>query len=156
LLLEDPDFLILDEPTNHLDLSAREFVYGMVAAWRKGLIVVSHDRRLLSDVDQIAEMSSDGMKMYGGNFGFYREQRRIERNAAEQTLQGAQQRLKEARLAAKRTDWRHPADCRGRAEKKGRKHHRAAEGSPRAADLSRPAGSESSPPESAAGTPDHR
>ncbi|HZS05264.1 MAG TPA: ABC-F family ATP-binding cassette domain-containing protein [Blastocatellia bacterium] len=103
LLLEDPDFLILDEPTNHLDLSAREFVYGMVAAWRKGLIVVSHDRRLLSDVDQIAEMSSDGMKMYGGNFGFYREQRRIERNAAEQTLQGAQQRLKEARLAAQRT-----------------------------------------------------
>lgn len=54
LLLEEPDFLILDEPTNHLDLSARTFVYELVAGWKKGLLVVSHDRRLLSHLDQIA------------------------------------------------------------------------------------------------------
>jgi ATPase subunit of ABC transporter with duplicated ATPase domains len=103
LLLEDPDFLILDEPTNHLDLSARDFIYQLISEWKKGLIVVSHDRRLLSLVDQIAELGASGLNFYGGNFDFYREQRQIEREAAEGALVGAQQRLKEARLIAQRT-----------------------------------------------------
>ncbi len=106
LLLEEPDFLILDEPTNHLDLSAREFIYELVAGWKQGLLVVSHDRRLLSLVDQISEMSSAGLKVYGGNFDFYREQQRIERAAAEQALAGAQQRLKDARQIAQRAQER--------------------------------------------------
>lgn len=102
LLLEEPDFLILDEPTNHLDLSARKFVYDLVSAWKRGLIVVSHDRRLLSLVDQIAELSANGLKLCGGNFDFYQEQRNVERAAAEQSLASAAQRLKEARAIAQR------------------------------------------------------
>jgi ATPase subunit of ABC transporter with duplicated ATPase domains len=100
LLLEGPDFLILDEPTNHLDLSARDFIYHLISEWKRGLIVVSHDRRLLSLVDQIAELNANGVKFYGGDFDFYREQRQIERDAAETALVGAQQRLKEARSTA--------------------------------------------------------
>lgn len=102
LLLEEPDFLLLDEPTNHLDLEAREFVYDLISTWRKGLVVISHDRRLLSLVDQIAEMSSLGIRFYGGNFEFYRNQREVERDAAQQSLLGAKQRLKEAKLTAQR------------------------------------------------------
>jgi ATPase subunit of ABC transporter with duplicated ATPase domains len=102
LLLEEPDFLILDEPTNHLDLSARESVYDLIASWKKGLIVVSHDRRLLALLDQIAELNANGLKLYGGDYEFYRQQREIERNAAEETLQSARQRLKEAKLTAQR------------------------------------------------------
>jgi ATPase subunit of ABC transporter with duplicated ATPase domains len=102
LLLEEPDFLILDEPTNHLDLTSRESVYDMVASWKKGLVVVSHDRRLLALLDQIAELNANGLKIYGGDFEFYRQQREVERSAAEGTLQGARQRLKEAKLTAQR------------------------------------------------------
>jgi ATPase subunit of ABC transporter with duplicated ATPase domains len=102
LLLEDPDFLVLDEPTNNLDLSAREFIYQLISDWKKGVIVVSHDRRLLSLVDQIADLSASGLKFYGGDFEFYREQKRVEREAAETALAGAQQRLKDARLSANR------------------------------------------------------
>ena len=102
LLLEEPDFLILDEPTNHLDLSARKSVYDLIASWRKGLIVVSHDRRLLALLDQIAELNANGLKLYGGDYEFYRQQREVERSAAEETLQGARQRLKEAKLTAQR------------------------------------------------------
>lgn len=102
LLLEEPDFLILDEPTNHLDLSARESIYDLIASWKKGLIVISHDRRLLALVDQIAELNANGLKIYGGGYDLYRQQRRIERDAAEQTLQGANQQLKEAKLIAQR------------------------------------------------------
>jgi ATPase subunit of ABC transporter with duplicated ATPase domains len=102
LLLEEPDFLILDEPTNHLDLSAREFVYDLIESWKKGLIVVSHDRRLLSLVDQIVELNANGVKLYGGDYDFYRQRRGIERDAAEQTLQSAEQQLKEAKAIAQR------------------------------------------------------
>jgi ATPase subunit of ABC transporter with duplicated ATPase domains len=102
LLLEEPDFLILDEPTNHLDLSARESVHDLIASWKKGLIVVSHDRRLLALLDQIAELNANGLKLYGGDYEFYRQQREAERIAAEETLQGARQRLKEAKLTAQR------------------------------------------------------
>ncbi len=102
LLLEEPDFLILDEPTNHLDLTARESVYDLVASWKKGLVVVSHDRRLLALLDQIAELNANGLKIYGGDYEFYRQQREADIDAAEETLQGARQRLKEAKLSAQR------------------------------------------------------
>jgi ATPase subunit of ABC transporter with duplicated ATPase domains len=102
LLLEESDFLILDEPTNHLDLAARDSVYEMIASWKKGLIVVSHDRRLLALLDQIAELNANGLKLYGGDYEFYSERRDVEKDAAEQTLRGAQLRFKEAKLTAQR------------------------------------------------------
>jgi ATPase subunit of ABC transporter with duplicated ATPase domains len=100
LLLEDPDFLLLDEPTNHLDLDARGYVYRLISGWDKGLIVVTHDRKLLSLVDQVAELESSGIRAYGGDYAFYREQRQIEKAAAEQNFAGARTRLKKAERAA--------------------------------------------------------
>jgi ATPase subunit of ABC transporter with duplicated ATPase domains len=100
LLLQDPDFLLLDEPTNHLDFVAREFVYDLVATWSKGIVVVTHDRKLLSLVDQIAELDSKGLRVYGGDFAFYQEQRSIERAAASQSLASARTRLKKTERAA--------------------------------------------------------
>jgi ATPase subunit of ABC transporter with duplicated ATPase domains len=100
LLLDEPDFLLLDEPTNHLDLSAREFVYEMVASWKNGLVVVTHDRKLLTVLDQIAELDCNGLKIYGGNLEFYKEQRGMEQAAAEQTFSSARMRLKKAQAAA--------------------------------------------------------
>ena len=41
-----PDFLLLDEPTNNLDREGREAVRDLLAGWRGGAIVVSHDREL--------------------------------------------------------------------------------------------------------------
>ena len=67
------------------------------------VIVVSHDRRLLARVDRIVEMGPGGLKEYGGDFEFYREQRNLERAAAEQALAGAEQRLERARASAQRT-----------------------------------------------------
>jgi ATPase subunit of ABC transporter with duplicated ATPase domains len=101
LLLAEPDFLLLDEPTNHLDSAAREFVYNFVTNWKRGLVAVSHDRKLLSYVDQIAEMHPREVRVYGGNFDFYRQQREIEKQAAEQTLASTRLRLKEAQAVAR-------------------------------------------------------
>jgi ATP-binding cassette subfamily F protein uup len=47
-----PDILLLDEPTNHLDLSAIEWLERELAGMRSGIVLVSHDRRLLEHLSR--------------------------------------------------------------------------------------------------------
>jgi ABC transport system ATP-binding/permease protein len=42
-----PDILLLDEPTNHLDLPGIEWLERELAGMRSGIVLISHDRRLL-------------------------------------------------------------------------------------------------------------
>ncbi len=65
-LLLRPDLLLLDEPTNHIDLPARKSLYAALEGWAGTLLVVSHDRTLLGLMDQIVDLSSLGLKTYGG------------------------------------------------------------------------------------------
>jgi ATPase subunit of ABC transporter with duplicated ATPase domains len=45
------NFLVLDEPTNHLDLPAVEELEEAIAGYAGSLLVITHDRRLLSSLD---------------------------------------------------------------------------------------------------------
>ena len=46
-LAPQPDLLLLDEPTNHLDLPAIEWLERELGASRAGIVLISHDRRML-------------------------------------------------------------------------------------------------------------
>jgi ATP-binding cassette subfamily F protein uup len=46
-LAPSPDILLLDEPTNHLDLPGIEWLEQELAGIRSGIVLISHDRRLL-------------------------------------------------------------------------------------------------------------
>jgi len=46
-LAPSPDLLLLDEPTNHLDLPAIEWLEQELAGLRAGIVLISHDRRML-------------------------------------------------------------------------------------------------------------
>ena len=50
LLVGEYEALILDEPTNHLDLDAIRFLEDWLAAYRGGLVLVTHDRHVLDKV----------------------------------------------------------------------------------------------------------
>ena len=50
LLTGEYEALILDEPTNHLDLDAIRFLEDWLAAYRGGLVLVTHDRHVLDRV----------------------------------------------------------------------------------------------------------
>lgn len=89
LLLAQPDLLVLDEPTNHLDAEGRAIVAGVLARWKGGAVVVSHDRGLLRTMDRIVELSSLGVAVYGGNFDVYAERKAVERAAAARDLEVA-------------------------------------------------------------------
>jgi ATP-binding cassette subfamily F protein uup len=47
-----PDILLLDEPTNHLDLTTIEWLEGELDARRCALVLISHDRRFLSNLSR--------------------------------------------------------------------------------------------------------
>ncbi len=45
-----PDILLFDEPTNHLDLPAIEWLEAELQSMSSAMVIVSHDRRFLSDL----------------------------------------------------------------------------------------------------------
>ena len=51
-LAPSPDLLLLDEPTNHLDLPAIEWLEQELAGLRAGLVLISHDRRMLEKLSR--------------------------------------------------------------------------------------------------------
>jgi ATP-binding cassette subfamily F protein uup len=53
VLAPSPDILLLDEPTNHLDLTTIEWLEGELASRRSALVMISHDRRFLSNLSRI-------------------------------------------------------------------------------------------------------
>ncbi|UPK36986.1 ATP-binding cassette domain-containing protein [Bradyrhizobium sp. 186] len=95
LVFAEPNFLLLDEPTNNLDRDGRRAVIELLAAWRGGAIVVSHDRDLLETMDAIVELTSLGASRYGGNWSRYREQKSVELDAIRHDLAHAEKRLLE-------------------------------------------------------------
>lgn len=99
----DADFIILDEPTNNLDEAGRGDLYALVTRWRKGLLIVSHDRDLLNLMDQIIELTTLGPKIYGGNYDLYHAEKNLQQSAAEHNVLVAKQALKKTRSSAQTT-----------------------------------------------------
>ncbi|MFJ1298536.1 ABC-F family ATP-binding cassette domain-containing protein [Pseudomonadota bacterium AL_CKDN230030165-1A_HGKHYDSX7] len=85
-MLTDADFLILDEPSNHLDRAHRQALIDQLRHWQRGLIVISHDRQLLEHMAHIVELSSLGLRGYGGNYRFYANAKAQEHENALRTL----------------------------------------------------------------------
>ena len=116
VIFGEPDFLLLDEPTNNLDRAGRAAVIDLLAGWRAGAIVVSHDRELLEHMDAIVELTTLGATRYGGNWTRYRERKAIELDAARHDLAHAEKQVAEVRrkaqVAAERKDRRDSAGAR--------------------------------------------
>ena len=122
LLLAAPDLIVLDEPTNNLDAEARAVVARVLADWRGGAVVVSHDRALLRQADRIVELSGLGWRIYGGGWDLYAERRAAERAMAEQRLDEAEREADRAAREKQQT-----AEKRARRDRAGKAY--AASGS---------------------------
>ncbi|MBO9715132.1 ABC-F family ATP-binding cassette domain-containing protein [Sphingomonas sp.] len=122
LLLDAPDLLLLDEPTNNLDADGRAAVAALLAGWRGGALVASHDRALLEGVDRIVALSPLGARVFGGGWSGYAEARAAERGRAEAELDRAGAAVKGAEAQAQ-----HARERQARRDRAGRAY--AASGS---------------------------
>jgi len=111
LRLEAPDLLLLDEPTNNLDPSGRAAIAALIADWRGGVLVASHDRHLLENMDRIVELTPIGIRSFGGGWSAFAAAREAERvRAAEESeranaaLRAAQRSAQDRREAKARRD----------------------------------------------------
>jgi ATPase subunit of ABC transporter with duplicated ATPase domains len=84
--LSEASFLILDEPSNHLDRANRLALMAQLQRWPNGLLVISHDRELLEQMERIVELSPLGLRSYGGGYSFYADCKRVERDSAQRQL----------------------------------------------------------------------
>src|SRR5699024_12655058 len=65
---DEHEIVLLDEPTNNLDREARQKLYDVITAWRRNLIVVSHDVKLLHLMDYTAEIKAGSLKDLRGKY----------------------------------------------------------------------------------------
>lgn len=99
MLLEDLNLLILDEPTNYLDLNSLEVVEEVLGEYDQTLLLVSHDRRLISAVaDRIMTIEDRKIKTFHGTYEEFLAQKNSATGQKEEEIQ-AQINLLENRLA---------------------------------------------------------
>ncbi len=74
MMLEGPNVLVLDEPTNHLDLESINALAEGLAAYKGTLLLVTHDRNLLSEsCDRIWSFRDGELTDYRGKYDEWEE-----------------------------------------------------------------------------------
>jgi len=74
LVKQRPNLLLLDEPTNHLDLEMRRSLVMALQSYEGALIIVSHDRALLSAcADRILVVADGRVREFDGDLEDYRQ-----------------------------------------------------------------------------------
>ena len=75
LLYRAPHILVLDEPTNHLDIETIDALGRALKKFKGGVILVSHDEALITDVSEELWVIKDGrLNKMEGTFNEYREE----------------------------------------------------------------------------------
>ncbi|MGZ5200281.1 MAG: ATP-binding cassette domain-containing protein [Telluria sp.] len=108
--------LVLDEPSNHLDATRRDWLRDEIGRWRaqgRGLLLISHDRALLAQVDRTIETRPPMLRRYGGAWATVQAQRDAE-------LKSASARLDHARTVRDREQ----AALRDQADRAARRNAR--------------------------------
>jgi ATP-binding cassette subfamily F protein 3 len=96
LLLQNPGFMLLDEPTNHLDMDSLIWLERFLAAYKGGMLIVSHDRDFLNRMcTHTADIRSRTVRVYTGNYDKY-----LTIRAEEAALAEARTKNLEAKIAS--------------------------------------------------------
>ena len=83
LMLRGANLLLLDEPTNHLDAASREELENTLLDYSGTLLIISHDRYFINKLaDRVLVLQKDGVKEYLGNYDYYLERTKAEKEQA--------------------------------------------------------------------------
>ncbi|MGH7157573.1 MAG: ABC-F family ATP-binding cassette domain-containing protein [Candidatus Saccharimonadales bacterium] len=75
--LASPHVILLDEPTNHMDYLAKDAFIDWLKGVKSSVLVISHDRDVLKNVDRILELKDQKIFSYPGNYDKYLAQNAV-------------------------------------------------------------------------------
>lgn len=73
----DAHLALVDEPTNHMDYIAKAQYIDWMKTAREAMLVITHDRDVLHEVDRIVELKDGGSVSYKGNYDAYLRQNAV-------------------------------------------------------------------------------
>ena len=68
---------LIDEPTNHMDYVAKKQFIDWLKQAREAMLVITHDRDVLQQVDRIVELKDGSCVSYKGNYDAYLKQNAV-------------------------------------------------------------------------------
>jgi ATP-binding cassette subfamily F protein 3 len=73
----DAHLALVDEPTNHMDYIAKSQYIDWMKTAREAMLVITHDRDVLREVDRIVELKDGDSVSYKGNYDAYLKQNAV-------------------------------------------------------------------------------
>lgn len=77
IMHSDTDLALVDEPTNHMDYVAKAQFVDWLKSAREAVLVITHDRDVLAEVDRIVELKDGGSVSFKGNYDAYLKQNAV-------------------------------------------------------------------------------
>jgi len=81
IMHSDAHLALVDEPTNHMDYVAKQQYIDWMKTAREAMLVVTHDRDVLNEVDRIVELKDGRCVSYKGNYDDYLKQNAVSTGA---------------------------------------------------------------------------
>ncbi len=88
------DLALIDEPTNHMDYVAKELFLSWFKATKESVVVITHDRDVLHNVDRIIEIRDGRAFNFKGNYDDY-----LRTNASKITAQVNEYTISQRRMS---------------------------------------------------------
>lgn len=77
IMHSDADLALVDEPTNHMDYIAKDQFIEWLKGAHEGVLLITHDRDVLREVDRIIELKDGGSASFKGNYDSYLKQNAV-------------------------------------------------------------------------------
>lgn len=77
IMHSDAHLALIDEPTNHMDYIAKQQFVDWMKNAREAVLVITHDRDVLREVDRIVELKDGGSQSFKGNYDAYLKQNAV-------------------------------------------------------------------------------
>lgn len=77
IMHSDAHLALIDEPTNHMDYVAKQQFIDWLKQAREAMLVITHDRDVLREVDRIVELKDGGTVSFKGNYDAYLKQNAV-------------------------------------------------------------------------------
>jgi ATPase subunit of ABC transporter with duplicated ATPase domains len=77
IMHSDADLALVDEPTNHMDYIAKDQFIDWLRGAHEAVLLITHDRDVLREVDRIVELKDGGSQSFKGNYDAYLKQNAV-------------------------------------------------------------------------------